>query len=431
MSFDLFNWKSPSDESQIQDDDNNASCSKEVATNNEMTSFDFSNANRQVAPSIQSALETKQFTIRLKESSIESTITFSKFHISKIFEKVQAKYKIKKLENIVFEYSLPLSNGKRKSLFVYNDDEAVESLTSFYCQAEEMSPYPLIVHLERQGKREIRPSEKVYKALMVKNFSADIKFYNMLVDHINITARFKAKREYVSLLLGKKCLNLVSPAHYHCHFQGCDKTIILGAFSKLSLVHRHWEDHSKRSKDDPSSTLVKRYRYVEGTKGGELWLKDADLQSRIKDLNSSNFDGVPLSMPKGKYNFIEAETEFNGRAFLVKPDILDMILKGDKDALSKLPKPKTMKSYFSSSSKHSSSSTLKKSKSTKIDLDSNSSGSSDKSCIKPKSKDALKDPCCSKSSVTVEEDAVEPKDNEGHIKFEVRYSPKRLKIDLD
>ena len=50
-----------------------------------------------------------------------------------------------------------------------------------------MSTHPLVVHTDKTTrKRELRGSEKIYKALMTKNFSADIQFYKMLVDNLDM-----------------------------------------------------------------------------------------------------------------------------------------------------------------------------------------------------------------------------------------------------
>ena len=310
----------------------------------------------------------KNLPFAAAESPFETTIIFSKQHIANIFEKIHAKYNMKKNElKKIIEYNLPLANGKMKTLYIENDDDKIENLTSFYCKMEELNTYPLIIHKRKKdAKRDNRPIEKVYQALMVNFFSADLNFYQMFVDHLDIAERFKSTRDYISLIMGEKCLNLVSPAHFYCHIKGCDTLIVLGYFSKLSLVIRHWDGHAVLEHDEgPGSDLARRYRYVEKEKGGKKWLLISDFQSRLEELNASIYNGKKLTITEGSYNFIGKDSKFNGRSFLIDENILEAILNCDHLALANLPKPKPpvgMKSYFavtsssfSSSSKNSAS----------------------------------------------------------------------------
>ena len=330
--------------------------------------YDFSRANVRVAPEAKDALDLKEFTIRRAESPFETTITITKNHIMNVFEKIHSKYNMKKneLKRIVIEYTLPLANGKMKTLFVENDDDKEENLISFYCKMEELSPYPLIIHTKKSlGRRGLRPAEKIYQALVVNNFSADLNFYEMFVDNIDVAEKFKNTRDYVSLIMGVKCMNLLSPAHFYCHIKGCGKVIITGYFSKLSLVVRHWEKHSVAEYDvGPGSDMARRYRYIEKVKGGKKWLMLGDFESRLEELNNTIHNEKKLTITEGSYNYIDKDSKFSGRSFLINEDILDAILNCDYEALASLPKPKppgSIKSYFSSppSSSTCSSSTKK------------------------------------------------------------------------
>lgn len=158
--------------------------SRERVVDARAPSFDLSRSNIRVASTFSESLDYKEFTIRRAESQFESTITISKENIDQMFQKIHSKYKMKKgdLVKIVIEFKLFLSNGAGKSLYINNDEDKIENLKSFYCKMEELSTTPLIIHLKSVGGREIRPVEIIYKSLMVKNFSADIKFYQMFVD---------------------------------------------------------------------------------------------------------------------------------------------------------------------------------------------------------------------------------------------------------
>ena len=119
-----------------------------------ITEFVFDNSNRKVSPQIETCITTKTFLIKRKDSRKEYTITFSKEHISSIFEKIKTKFNIKKAEDIVLYYHLRASNGEMREISVMNDAFAEEELTTFFTQADEMSTVPLIVDVEsdKRGK---------------------------------------------------------------------------------------------------------------------------------------------------------------------------------------------------------------------------------------------------------------------------------------
>ena len=341
------------DDSTAKDLDVMQSVDDSSAEDLEVT-FDFSNSNKRIAPSLAEALDQKQFSIRRAETPFSSTIVLSKHHIGGIFEKIHKKFNMRKgeLKKMALQYRLPLSNGRGKTMYVFNDSDAEENLSAFYTQMPEMSVYPVVVHLmKRTSQERDRTREKIYKALMVKNFSADIKFYNLLVENLDIAIKFRNARDVVSLMMGRHCQNLVSPGHFRCHITGCQSFFVLGSFSKLSLIKRHWSDHAVDEPQGPGNDLTRRFDFVK-SKGGAKWLYGATFEERLANLNGSSLNGKPLTIVEGSYLYIDSDTVFKGKSLLVKDEILNAILEGDTDALSKLPKitTRTMKSFFTESS---------------------------------------------------------------------------------
>ena len=319
--------------------------------------FDFSNSNVRTSVTFEESLDYKKFMIRRDCSIIESPIVFEKNRVDDIFNKIGRKYKdIKHIKDISLEYSVPLSNQKRKTFFVYNDDDAEENLKIFYSQAEEMSPYPLIVHVRKLGARKDRPNEMLYKTLMKKKFSCDTKLYEMLVDNLDIAIKLKKNREFISVVMGRKCLNLLSPGHFYCHVRGCQKILILGGFCKLHIIERHWHEHQAQAFSPDAhhscADLVLRYAFLK-TIGGKLWYTDffGTFEEKITQMQTMMYEGKKLAAVEGNFNYILNDTKFEGRPLLVDEVILESIINGDRDALSKIPQQVTMKSYFSQSSR--------------------------------------------------------------------------------
>lgn len=360
MKMDPLAWRQrseelPSEDSNMtetppssQNDTNSVSKSS-----NSLISYDFSSSNLRRSVTINDSLEQKQFMIRRAESCIESPIIFSKHNLDDIFSKIGRKFKdIKQVKDISLEYSLVLSNGSRKAIYIFNDEDAVENLKIFYAQAEEMSPYPLIVHTSKLGGRKKRHNEVLYQETMKKSFSCDLKFYELLADNLMIAINFKMSRELISLVMGRRCLNLLSPGHFVCHIRGCRKILVLGGFSKLQMVERHWHEHQLSSSEGAMSCadLSLRYGYLK-TKAGKRWSSEfsGTFEEKIAELETIFFQGKSLSLLKGNFTYIDSDSKFEGRPLLVDESILEGILNGDRDILSKVPKLPSIKSYFSQS----------------------------------------------------------------------------------
>ena len=179
---------------------------------------------------------------------------------------------------------------------------------------------------------------------MLKNFSCDIKFYETLVDNLDIALKFKNKRDLTSLVMGQKCLNLLSPAHFFCHVRGCGKILVLGGFSKMHIIERHWHEHQAYSSDSLSSCadLALRYAFLK-TAAGKLWLRmSGSLEEQIMKLEGMQYKGKPLTVIQGNFIYVMKDTKFEGRPLMVDDVILNSIINGDHNALSKLPRLVTM-----------------------------------------------------------------------------------------
>ena len=319
-------------------------------------SFDFTNSNTKRSLSLADSLEMKKFMIRRAESSIESPIVFERERLDDIFNKIGRKFRdIKRVKDITLEYSIPLSNDSRRTFFICNDEDALENLEIFYAQAEEMSPYPLIAHVKKLDRRTERPKEILYKTMMKKKFSCDNFFYKMLVENLDIAIQFKRTRELINVVMGRKCVNLLSPGHFYCHIRGCKKILTLGGFSKLHIIERHWHEHQAGSSDSQFSCadLSLRYAFLK-TSGGKLWYSDfsGTFEEKIAQMETMMYEGKNLTAVEGNFNYISNDSKFEGRPFLVDEDILDGIINGDRDTLSKIPKQVTIMSYFSHPREH-------------------------------------------------------------------------------
>lgn len=61
-------------------------------------------------------------------------------------------------------------------------------------------------------------------------------------------------------------------------------------------------------------------------------------------MNAMTYEGKKLNVVKGNFNYILNNTKFEGRRFLVDEEVLESIVSGD--ALPKMSKQITIKSYF-------------------------------------------------------------------------------------
>ena len=71
------------------------------------------------------------------------------------------------------------------------------------------------------------------------------------------------------------------------------------------------------------------------------------LEEKITKINTMEHNGKVMKTQGGNFSYIQNDTKFEGRPLLVDEIVLDSVINGDHDALSKLPKRVTMKSYFS------------------------------------------------------------------------------------
>ena len=283
---------------------------------------------------------------------------------------------MKEVKNIVLYYPICDSNGNVKEVALENDEWAEENIETFYTQTPEMasltvevckgtiekkgrppSPQEIIYRktirkyfsidrefyhtIEKKG-RPPSPQEIIYRRTIRKFFSVDHDFYELLARHTNFSETFKRRRDMVGIILGRPCQNLLSPAHFYCHIRGCETLVTLGDFSKLQAIKRHWKLHVTR-KDVGMETceqILKTFNHIQ-TKGGDAWLMGREVDERIRVLNSVPDLKIPSS---SSHLFIYPDARLNFRHLLVDDNILQDVVAGDIEALTRVPKPVPIRS---------------------------------------------------------------------------------------
>ena len=113
--------------------------------------------NRVQTPDVASSPSVKRFLIKRKigkQMSLESCITIDKRFLSSIFEKLSKKYHIEKdVKHILLYYPLQETNGKLPEICIANDEDAEESIESFYSLTPEMASLTIeVCKDQKKGK---------------------------------------------------------------------------------------------------------------------------------------------------------------------------------------------------------------------------------------------------------------------------------------
>ena len=332
--------------------DNEPSTSDPLPCRNvSVNSFEFPSHTENATPDLDRASRLKRFLIKLKtgnEVSMETCITIDKNFLGDVFEKVVKKYHIKKnLEDLVLYYPIRVSNGGTREVAVMNDEFAAENIETFYLQTPEMSSLTVEQVSQVNESRPKTPAEILYSTTIGKYFSVDKKFYELLVSHKSLTDKFFLRRKYLSVVMGRKCQNLLNPAHFICHIRGCESVLVLGAFSKLTLIKRHWKDHCIKEDlgKESCSNLFRRITYLEKKCKGDVVVAGRDVENVVDELEQAEFEGVSLKIVPGNHLYIEEGTKFSSRHLLIDHNVLSKILDGNPQALDDIPKTISVRSF--------------------------------------------------------------------------------------
>ena len=334
----MFSWRS-SDNQAPDDEQEHQESSQENSS--QLSSFNFAQANVQVQPT--AAPQMKTFLIKKVGDVTERTISFNHHQCKQAFEKACKMYKVPK-EKYVLHYALRQSDGKSRRMTISLDEFVEEQCTSFYRTCEEYSQL-LLEEVVVSNARAMKPHERLFKAIMTKNFTVDKRFYDTLAEYpAQLCEKFVEKRRYLNLLLGRECGNFLNHGYFLCHLKGCQKLIKLGAFCNISLIITHFRQHSKDGNEHCGVLLRRHDHLIKGSKAHN-WKKVYDLPNEIRELNGAKDKfGKSLEVNlDGMFFFVEKGLKFKGAHLLVDTEIVVKLAKGDMTALDSTEIPSTSK----------------------------------------------------------------------------------------
>ena len=333
---DLLNWRSSGNDNQETSDQHQH---QQQPVSSQLVAFNFSRANVQVQPTVTPP--SKTFLIKKKGDVIEKTITFYLGDCNKVFEKACRMYKIITKENYVLHYPLRQADGTSRRMTLSMDEFIEEQCTSFYRTCEEYSLL-LLEEVIVSKARPLKPHECLFKTIMTKNFTVDDRFYATLAEHpVQLCEKFLEKRNYISLLLGRECGNLLNHGYYLCHIRGCQKLIKFGSFCNLTLMISHIRRHSKDG-NECAQTLMRRHCYLTQD-SKQNWKKVHHLEKEIDQLNQSELSQQSLAVNTSGMFFVENGLKFKGAHLLLDVEIVFKLAIGDKSALNLTDIPSTSK----------------------------------------------------------------------------------------
>ena len=211
----------------------------------------------------QGSFQEISFNVKLKGSALVHIMSWAASEVIDIFKDICEKLDIQE-DGVIIQYPLREEDGDAPAIIsIVNDRFVAKTLKAVFGTCEEFSTIIVDLPPSKSSSRGYRPCEMLYNTIIKKDFTVDVRFYELLLEHPDTVEKFLTKRLYICLLLGKDCLNFVNPAVFICHIPGCQKLEKLGSFNNISRIIHHSKEHVQK-KNQCAKTILKRHYFLTG-----------------------------------------------------------------------------------------------------------------------------------------------------------------------